>query len=98
MLVKTFSSSLFGIDATTITIEVNLGIGVNFYLVGLPDSAVKESQQRIRAAFQNNGLKFPIKVAIAVIRKMPFARNASHAVNCNHLSRMKPALPIQRRR
>ena len=58
MLVKTFSSSLFGIDATTITIEVNLGIGVNFYLVGLPDSAVKESQQRIRAAFQNNGLKF----------------------------------------
>ena len=74
MLVKTFSSSLFGIDATTITIEVNLGIGVNFYLVGLPDSAVKESQQRIRAAFQNNGLKFPgreitVNMAPADIRK-----------------------------
>jgi len=74
MLVKTFSSSLFGINATTITIEVNLGIGVNFYLVGLPDSAVKESQQRIRAAFQNNGLKFPgreitVNMAPADIRK-----------------------------
>lgn len=74
MLVKTFSSTVFGIDATTITIEVNLGIGVNFFLVGLPDSAVKESQQRIKAAFTNNGLKFPgkeitINMAPADIRK-----------------------------
>lgn len=74
MLVKTFSSTVFGIDATTITIEVNLGIGVNFFLVGLPDSAVKESQQRIKAAFKNNELKFPgkeitINMAPADIRK-----------------------------
>ena len=53
MLVKTFGSAVFGIDATTITVEVNLGIGINFYLVGLPDSAVKESQQRIKAAFKD---------------------------------------------
>lgn len=74
MLVKTYSSTVFGIDATTITIEVNLGIGVNFFLVGLPDSAVKESHQRIKAAFKNNDLKFPgkeitVNMAPADIRK-----------------------------
>lgn len=74
MLVKTYSSTVFGIDATTITIEVNLGIGINFFLVGLPDNAVKESYQRIKAAFSNNNLKFPgkeitINMAPADIRK-----------------------------
>ena len=61
MLVKTYGSAVFGIDATTITIEVNLAQGINFFLVGLPDSAVKESQQRIKAALSNNNLKFPGK-------------------------------------
>lgn len=61
MLVKTYSSTLYGISAITITIEVYLGSGVNFFLVGLPDNAVKESHQRIKAAFKNNGLKFPGK-------------------------------------
>ncbi len=74
MLVKTYSSSVLGIDATTITIEVNIGIGVNFFLVGLPDNAVKESHQRIKAAFKNNDFKFPgkeitINMAPADIRK-----------------------------
>ena len=59
MLVKTYSSTLCGISSTTITIEVNLGTGINFYLVGLPDNAVKESHQRIKSAFKNNGFKFP---------------------------------------
>jgi magnesium chelatase family protein len=74
MLVKTYSSTVFGIEATTITIEVNLGVGINFYLVGLPDSAVKESHQRIKAAFKNNDLNFPgkevtVNMAPADIRK-----------------------------
>lgn len=74
MLVKTYSSTVFGIEATTITIEVNLGIGINFFLVGLPDSAVKESHQRIKAAFKNNDLNFPgkevtVNMAPADIRK-----------------------------
>lgn len=74
MLVKTFSSAVFGIDATTITIEVNVGQGINFFLVGLPDNAVKESQQRIKAALRNNGFNFPgkeitINMAPADIRK-----------------------------
>ena len=50
MLVKTFGSALNGIEAITVTIEVNIDRGVQFFLVGLPDSAVKESQQRIEAA------------------------------------------------
>ena len=54
MLVKTFGSAVFGIDATTITIEVNVANGVNFVLVGLPDKSVQESHQRIKAALKNN--------------------------------------------
>jgi magnesium chelatase family protein len=74
MLTKTFSSSVFGIEATIITIEVNQSIGINFFLVGLPDVAIKESHQRIKAAFKNNNLKFPgkeltINLAPAGIRK-----------------------------
>ena len=74
MLVKSYGSAVFGIDATTITIECNINIGVNFFLVGLPDSAVKESHQRISAALKNNGYKIPgkeitINMAPADIRK-----------------------------
>lgn len=74
MLVKTYGSAVFGIDATTITIEVNIGQGVNFHLVGLPDSAVKESHQRIKAALGNNNFKYPgkeitVNMAPADIRK-----------------------------
>lgn len=50
MLVKTYGSALNGIEAITVTIEVNIDRGVQFFLVGLPDNAVKESQQRIEAA------------------------------------------------
>lgn len=74
MLVKTYSSAVMGIESSIITVEVNLGIGINFYMVGLPDSSVKESHQRIRAAFSNNALKFPgreltINLAPADVRK-----------------------------
>lgn len=74
MLVKTFGSALNGIDAITVTIEVNIDRGVQFFLVGLPDSAVKESQQRIESALNNNNLRYPkrkitINMAPADIRK-----------------------------
>jgi magnesium chelatase family protein len=74
MLVKTFGSAVFGIDATTITIEVDVTTGIKFMLVGLPDSAVKESQQRIESALRLNGYKWPrykiiINMAPADIRK-----------------------------
>lgn len=74
MLVKTYGAAVHGIDASVITIEVNIANGINYFLVGLPDSAVKESQQRIKAALQNNDLRFPgkeitINMAPADIRK-----------------------------
>jgi len=74
MLVKAYGSAVNGIHATTITIEVDVTAGIKFYLVGLPDNAVKESEQRIRAALQNNGYRIPgkkiiINMAPADIRK-----------------------------
>lgn len=61
MLVKVYGCAVYGILATKITVEVNIVPGVNFYLVGLPDNAVKESHQRIDAALKNNGYKIPGK-------------------------------------
>ena len=74
MLVKTFGCAIQGITATVITIEVNVDQGIQFSMVGLPDNAVKESHQRIEAALQNIGYKFPrkkiiINMAPADIRK-----------------------------
>lgn len=74
MLVKTYGSAVQGVDAITITVEVNVDQGVNFLLVGLPDSAVKESQQRIDSALRCHGYKIPgkkvvINMAPADIRK-----------------------------
>ena len=61
MLVKTFSASVQGLQATGITVEVNATRGVRFALVGLPDSAVKESYERITAAIENSGYEFPTR-------------------------------------
>jgi magnesium chelatase family protein len=74
MLVKTFASSVNGIDAVTVTIEVNVSRGVRFFLVGLPDVAVKESQQRIESSFRTLGYRWPgkqvvVNMAPADIRK-----------------------------
>lgn len=74
MLTKVFGAAVQGIDATLITIEVNSSRGCMFYLVGLPDSAVKESHQRIISALQVNGYKMPtanivVNMAPADIRK-----------------------------
>lgn len=74
MLIKTHGSALQGIDAILITIEVNVSQGKNFYLVGLPDNAVKESHHRLVAVLSNTGYKFPrrrvvINMAPADIKK-----------------------------
>lgn len=60
MLVKTFCAAVNGLEVTTVTIEVSMTRGVLFHLTGLPDSTVKESRDRIAAALQNNGYKFPV--------------------------------------
>jgi magnesium chelatase family protein len=61
MLVKVYGSAVFGVEATTITVEVNIDKGVGYHLVGLPDNAVKESSYRIAAALKNNGYNLPVK-------------------------------------
>jgi magnesium chelatase family protein len=85
MLVKTYGCAVYGIEAIPITVETNIGRGINFYLVGLPDSAVKESHQRIKAAFSNNNFKFPgkeitINMAPADIRKEGSAYDLTMAI------------------
>lgn len=74
MLVKTFASAVYGIEATTITIEVNITAGTKYFIVGLPDNAVKESLQRVESAIQTSGYKMPrqkivVNLAPADIRK-----------------------------
>ncbi|AJA69415.1 YifB family Mg chelatase-like AAA ATPase [Myroides odoratimimus] len=74
MLTKVFGSAVFGIEATTITVEVHIDGGVGYHLVGLPDNAIKESSYRIAAALKNNSYKFPgrkitINLAPANLRK-----------------------------
>jgi len=74
MMIKTYASAVQGIDATTVTIETDVSQGIRFFLVGLPDSAVKESQQRIESALRLNGFKWPrrkivINMAPADLRK-----------------------------
>ncbi len=101
MLIKTFGSAVYGIHATTITIEVNVDTGSRFFLVGLPDNAIKESQLRLMAAFKNTGFKMPgkkvvVNMAPADIRKEGSSYDltiaigilcASQQITCNELDR-----------
>ena len=99
MLIKVFGSSVFGVDATTIMVEVNVDKGIGYHLVGLPDNAIKESNFRIAAALQNNGYKIPgkkitINMAPADLRKEGSAYDltlaigilsASNQINCQNI-------------
>lgn len=74
MFVKVYSASVQGLKAQQVTIEVNITRGIRFILVGLPDSAVKESHERIVAAIENSGMEYPtrqvmINLAPADVRK-----------------------------
>ena len=60
MLVKTYCAAVNGLEVTTVTVEVSLNTGVMYHLTGLGDEAVKESRNRIAAAMQYSGYKFPI--------------------------------------
>ena len=74
MLIKTYGSAVFGVNALTITIEASISPGTRYHIVGLPDNAIKESLRRIESAIQSTGLKMPrqkivINLAPADIRK-----------------------------
>jgi len=85
MLTKVYGSSVFGVEATTIVVEVNVDKGVGYHLVGLPDNAIKESNYRIAAALLNNGYKIPgkkitINMAPADLRKEGSAYDLTLAI------------------
>ena len=75
MLVKTFGSAVYGVEAITITVEVNwMATGKDCLIVGLPDNAVKESMQRMESAIKTNGYIMPrtrivVNMAPADIKK-----------------------------
>ncbi len=101
MLVKVFGAAVQGIDATLITIEVNSSRGCMFYLVGLPDSAVKESHQRILSALLVNGYKMPtshlvINMAPADIRKEGSAYDLPLAIGLLGTNETIPAEKLSR--
>jgi len=85
MLVKTFGCAVFGIRAITVTVEVYMDQGIQFFMVGLPDNAVKESHQRIESALRTNGYRIPgkkiiINMAPADIRKEGSAYDLTIAI------------------
>ena len=74
MLVKTYGSAVYGVDALTITIEVSVTSGTKYFVVGLPDNAVKESMFRVESAIKTAGYHMPrqrivVNLAPAGIRK-----------------------------
>ena len=91
MLTKTFGSAVQGVNAYTITMEVVVTAGTNFYVVGLPDNAIKESQQRIEAALKSRGYRMPrtkvvVNMAPADIRKEGAAYDLPLALGILHAS------------
>ncbi len=85
MITKIFGSAVFGIEASTITIEVSMDTGIGYHLVGLPDNAIKESSYRIAAALKNNGYKWPgrkiiVNMAPADLRKEGSAYDLTLAI------------------
>lgn len=85
MLVKTFGSAVYGVDAATITLEVSVEGGQYYYMVGLPDNAVKESWHRMETAIKHNGFDMPrrkivINLSPADIRKEGTAYDLPMAV------------------
>lgn len=96
MLVKTFSSAVYGINAATVTVETLVSPGIHYYIVGLPDSAIKESLHRIESAITTTGYRMPrqkivINLAPADIRKEGSAYDLSIALGILAASDQLPA-------
>ena len=96
MLVKTFGAAVQGINATLVTIEVNVSQGIRFMIVGLPDSAVRESHERVVSALKYNGFDLPrkqviVNMAPADIRKEGSAYDLPLAIGIMAASERIPA-------
>ena len=96
MLVKSFGAAVQGINATIVTIEVNVGQGIRFMIVGLPDNAVRESHERVVSALKYNGYDLPrkqviVNMAPADIRKEGSAYDLPLAIGIMAASEKIPA-------
>src|SRR5262249_989778 len=94
MLFKTRSAAVYGIEAYLVDVEVNISTGGNgeFLIVGLPDTAVRESRNRIKAAVRNNGFTFPhqyimVNLAPADVKKRRLGVRPSDG--CRHSRRSR---------
>ena len=101
MFVKSHGSAVLGIDALPIAAEVNITAGIGMYLVGLPDNAVRESQERIRAAFENcsykmSGKKVVVNLSPADIRKEGSAYDLTIALGILAATEQLPAERLSR--
>lgn len=101
MLVKTYCSAVFGINATSITVEVNVTGGLHYFIVGLPDNAVKESLQRIESAILSNGYSMPrqkiiINLAPADIRKEGSSYDLAIAIGILAASHQIPTVSLNK--
>jgi len=86
MLARSFGSAVYGVDARTITVEVSVEQGTKFFMSGLPDNAVKESQYRVGSAIKNLGFRMPrtkiiVNLAPADLRKEGSAYDLPIALN-----------------
>ncbi len=100
MLTKIFGGAVFGVEATTITVEVNMDKGIGYHLVGLPDNAIKESSYRIAAALKNNGFAMPgkkitINMAPADLRKEGSSYDLTLAIGILAASAQLPTENLQ---
>ena len=80
MLIKTFGSAVFGVNALTITIEVSVGSGNKYHIVGLPDNAVKESLRRIESAIQSSGLRMPRQKIVVNLSPAAIKKKEQHMI------------------
>jgi len=100
MLVKVYGSAVYGVDAITITLEIDLAAGSGYFIVGLPDNAVKESVDRILSTLKNNGLEKPrtkviVNMAPADIKKAGSAYDLPIAIGILAATGQIPFEPLQ---
>ena len=101
MVAKTFGSAVFGVDARTITVEVNITSGLHFHLSGLPDSAVKESAHRVESAMKTAAYFMPrnkvvVNLAPADIRKEGSAYDLPIAISVLQASGQMEGIDLEK--
>src|SRR6184192_4354651 len=102
MLAKAFTCALVGLDGVLVEVEADIGPGLPaFNVVGLPDAAIQEARERVRAAVRNSGCDFPLRritvnLAPAVMRKEGPAYDLPLAVGVLAASEQLPTAVLER--